>query len=75
VRPGWERQVVSSEFGALGRRTQHSSWEMWADSAHGESTGYTEQELRGGLETIRGEPCLREHVTFDIAGNRFRLSV
>ena len=25
-------------------------------------------ELRGGFETIRGEPCFDEHVTFDIGG-------
>jgi len=65
--------VVSSEFGALGKGSQHSSLEIWTDAARGESVSATEQRLCSVLEAISGDPCFDEHMTFDIAGHGFRI--
>ena len=70
--PGRQGPVVSSEFGALGKSTQHSSWEMWAGSARGASA--SQPELRGGLETVGHEPRLSLALaSVSMAANRFRL--
>ena len=61
-------------MGTLGKGGQHSSGEKRADSAHGESARASEQELRRVLETVGGEPCLLEDVTFDVVWNGLRVS-
>ena len=68
MRPGWEGQASSTEFGSLGKGSQHSSWEMWAYWARSESASATEQGLRGAFQAVGGESCLGEDVTFDIGG-------
>lgn len=48
---------------------------MWADFAYVQKAEVTQEELRGVLEAIGGEPCLAEHMAFDIAGDGFRVPV
>lgn len=41
----------------------------WPDSTYVRRVGVPQEKLRSGLETIGGDPCLGEHVTFDIGGH------
>jgi hypothetical protein len=74
VGQGGTAEVVSREFGAPGKGRQRSSFETSAASARGDSVRATQQKLRRVLQAIGGEPCLGENLTFDIAGDGFRVS-
>ena len=72
----WDRgaEVVFREFGALGKGRQRSAFETLAAPARGDSTRATQRKLRRVLHAIGGEPCVGENMTFDMAGDGFRIS-
>jgi len=74
VEQGWQGASGLALFARQGGGRQRSAFETLADSARVEQAKVTQQRLRGVLEAIGREPCFREYMTFDIAGNGFGIS-
>ena len=72
--PGWGD--ASSFYVSDRARVEHRqpAGYAWVDCAYVQKAEVRENGLRGVLEAIGGEPCLGEHVAFDIAGDGLRLS-
>ncbi len=59
----------------LGEGNQQSKFEVSVDGTRVPEPGGIQAKLCGVLESIGLELCLREYVTFDMAGDGFRISV
>lgn len=71
---GWQRASAPNVFIRLRGGSQRSTFEKLADSTRVAKAEVTRQRLRSVLDAVGGEPCFGEDVTFDIAGNGFRMS-